>query len=229
MKRPDLHAINGEDRPPDAPFARPSICLISALTVADFIDPDLITEAHANTGAQLGILTLAAILREQGFHPHVVNLDDLFYDFIRRDQVEPTEGKSLNGGTPANEQTGPGPDPSEFFFPFVARHLRLLSFDIYGFSSICSSYPLTLRLALETKRLKPETRVILGGPAGVRRRSCHPAGLSVHRCHRARRSRSQLPRTLAAARQRRRRLGRCSGDNFQARERGDSKPQRSGY
>jgi radical SAM superfamily enzyme YgiQ (UPF0313 family) len=40
----------------------------------------------------------------------------------------------------------------------------LLCFDVFGFSSICSSYPLTLRLAREAKRLNPEARIILGGP-----------------------------------------------------------------
>lgn len=149
------HMLNGEDMLAKAPLERPSVCLVSALTVADFIDPDLITSAHQNTGAQLGILTLAAILRQHGFHPHVVNLDDLFYDFIGRDHV---------GGKKTSDMTEPGPDLSRFFFPFVAHHLQSLSFDIFGFSSICSSYPLTLRLTQETRRLNPYTTVILGGP-----------------------------------------------------------------
>ena len=47
----------------------PSICFITALTVADFIDADLIVDAHAKTGAQLGVLTLAALMRRQGYEP----------------------------------------------------------------------------------------------------------------------------------------------------------------
>jgi radical SAM superfamily enzyme YgiQ (UPF0313 family) len=164
MKKPDLHAINGDWMPPDTSFEKKSICLVSALTVADFIDPDLITEAHANTGAQLGILTLAAILREQGFQPHVVNLDDLFYDFIERDQVKPGSNSKSPSGVATSKTARSDHDPAEFFFPFVVRHLQSLSFDVFGFSSICSSYPLTLRLAQETRRLNPETKVILGGP-----------------------------------------------------------------
>lgn len=165
MTKQALHTVNGEDVLPCASPGGPSICLISALTVADFIDPDLITETHANTGAQLGILTLAAILREQGFRPHIVNLDDLFYEFIGRDHVKPlTNGKPSNGGPSANEVTASDRNHSEFFFPFVARHLQSLSFDIFGFSSICSAYPLTLRLALEVRRLNPESKIILGGP-----------------------------------------------------------------
>jgi radical SAM superfamily enzyme YgiQ (UPF0313 family) len=122
------------------------VCLITALTVADFIDPDLIAHAHANTGAQLGVLTLAALLRDQGFTPLVVNLDDLFFDFVARDVNSP-------------DQTLP-----EFFFPFVARHLQTLSSDVFGLSSICSSYPLTLRLAREIKRVNSHRTIIIGGP-----------------------------------------------------------------
>jgi radical SAM superfamily enzyme YgiQ (UPF0313 family) len=123
-----------------------TVCLVTALTVADFIDPELSTEAHTKTGAQLGVLTLAALLRNEGFVPHVVNLDDLFFAFIKRDDF------SFE------------PESSDLFFPFVAEHLKSLSFDIFGFSSICSSYPLTLRLAQEVKLFKPDAKVILGGP-----------------------------------------------------------------
>ncbi len=160
MKKPDLHTINGDDieRPSDGP----SICLITALTVADFIDPDLIADAHANTGAQLGVLTLAALLRERGFKPIVVNLDDLFFDFVRCDKSRPSlKGKVPNdAGAPRETEE----NSSAFFFPFVVQHLRTLSSDIFGLSSICSSYPLTLRLAQEIKRMNSRAKIILGGP-----------------------------------------------------------------
>jgi radical SAM superfamily enzyme YgiQ (UPF0313 family) len=123
-----------------------TVCLITALTVADFIDPELSTEAHTKTGAQLGVLTLAALLREEGFKPHVLNLDDLGLSFIKRDEY------TLD------------PKCSGLFFSFVIEQLQSLSFDVFGFSSICSSYPLTLRLAQEVKRRGPQAKVILGGP-----------------------------------------------------------------
>jgi hypothetical protein len=72
--------VKDAGRKPEGPAHRQSVCLITALTVADFFDRDLIIDAHANTGAQLGILTLAALLREQGLNPTVLNLDDLFYE-----------------------------------------------------------------------------------------------------------------------------------------------------
>lgn len=147
---------------PDELASRPSICLITALTVADFIDRDLIIDAHANTGAQLGILTLASLLRQDGLYPAVLNLDDLFYEFIEQDGKRSLltdriaalseEGKAYDGTLPS------------FFFPFVAAHLRSQSFNIFGLSSICSSYPLTLRLAQEIRRTNPDAVIILGGP-----------------------------------------------------------------
>ena len=130
-----------------------SICLVTALTVSDFIDPDLTADAHANTGAQLGVLTLAALLRRQKYVPRVINLDDLFFEFVRLDRSRP----SINQETPRSEA-------AETFFSYVARHLPASGFDVYGLSSICSSYPLTLRLAQEIRRLNPNATIILGGP-----------------------------------------------------------------
>ena len=120
-----------------------TVCLVTALTVADFIDPELIAQAHVRTGAQLGVLALAARLREHGFVPLIVNLDDLFFSFVRQRKM----GQS-----------------GELFFPFAAAHLRECSADVFGLSSICNSYPLTLRLAGEIRRLNPQATIVLGGP-----------------------------------------------------------------
>jgi radical SAM superfamily enzyme YgiQ (UPF0313 family) len=130
------------------------ICLVTALSVSDFIDPDLTAGANADTGAQLGVLTLAALLRRQNYKPTVINLDDLFFEFVRGDNSRPSLKR--------NRLTGS--QPGETFFSFVARHLPSDSFDVYGLSSICSSYPLTLRLAQEIRRLNPHATIILGGP-----------------------------------------------------------------
>ncbi|HET6979091.1 MAG TPA: radical SAM protein [Pyrinomonadaceae bacterium] len=119
------------------------ICLVTALTVSDFIDPELTAGAHANTGAQLGVLTLAALLRRQNYKPTIINLDDLFFEYV--------DWRS-------------GSKPAETFFSFIARRLPATGFDVYGLSSICSSYPLTLRLAQEIRKLNPDARIILGGP-----------------------------------------------------------------
>jgi len=132
-----------------------SICLVTALTVSDFIDPDLTAGANSNTGAQLGVLTLAALLRREGYDPYIVNLDDLFFEFVRLDTTRPS----------INRDTRVAPlQPSESFYSFVVRQLPAQSFDVVGLSSICGSYPLTLRLAQEIRRTNPQAKIILGGP-----------------------------------------------------------------
>ncbi len=170
MKNLDLHQIAGKraralDESKDEPNL--SICLITALSVIDFIDPELSSRGQTNTGANMGILTLAAILREAGFKPHIVNLDSLFISFIEGEgrptaelEEQAIPASAVNGGRA--DFSAPG--QSNRFFPFVVKHLKSLSFDVFGFSSICGSFPLTLRLAREVKRLNPNARIILGGP-----------------------------------------------------------------
>src|SRR6185503_15702356 len=132
-----------------------SICLVTALTVSDFIDPDLTAGANSNTGAQLGVLTLAALLRQQAYDPCIVNLDDLFFEFVRLDPARPS----------INRDAGVAPLTSlESFYSFVVRHLPAESFDVVGLSSICSSYPLTLRLAQQIRQTNQQAKIILGGP-----------------------------------------------------------------
>jgi radical SAM superfamily enzyme YgiQ (UPF0313 family) len=120
------------------------ICLTSALTISDFVEPQLtLSAASTYTGPQLGVLSLAAALFDKGRDPHLVDVDQLFLEYLRG-----LEGQSSFDG----------------FFTHVVRHLENLSFDIFGFSSICSSYPLTLRLAREVKRFHPQAQIIVGGP-----------------------------------------------------------------
>jgi radical SAM superfamily enzyme YgiQ (UPF0313 family) len=133
-----------------------SVCFVTALTVSDFIDPELTAGANSNTGAQLGVLTLAALLRRQAYHPCIVNLDDLFFEFVSLDKTRPSINR--NGGVARLTE------PAESFFSFVSRHLPTQRFDVFGLSSICGSYPLTLRLAQEIRRTNPEAKIILGGP-----------------------------------------------------------------
>lgn len=122
------------------------ICLISPPTLTDFTE-QRVAESEALRlileHAPLGILSLAAVLEERGCTPHVVDLNRLYYDYAAsRDSHE---------------------DGSEFF-SHAARHLEELSFDVFGFSTICSSYPLTLRLARRVKQAHPGATVVLGGP-----------------------------------------------------------------
>src|SRR3954447_11258631 len=99
-----------------------SVCLVTALTVSDFIDPDLTAGANSNTGAQLGILTLAALLRQQAYDPCIVNLDDLFFEFVRLDDTRPSINRNKGIAPLAQSQ------PAESFFSFVTKHLSAESF-----------------------------------------------------------------------------------------------------
>jgi len=123
------------------------VCLISPPTVTEFSGGEHIEEREAvrliAEYAPLGILSLAAVLDAQGVEPHVIDLNWLHYEYLTRD-VGRREGLS--------------------FSAHAARSLESLDFDIFGFGSICSSYPLTLRLAREVRRSHPSAKIILGGP-----------------------------------------------------------------
>src|SRR5215813_12441316 len=134
MKTPAPHEANRCDLVHERLSAR-SICLVTALTVSDFIDPDLTAAAHSPTGAQLGVLTLAALLRQRGYEPFIINLDDLFFDFVRADKSRPRINRNAEDGDTAPITEA---DPQELFFSFVAKHLPTEGFDIFGLSTICS-------------------------------------------------------------------------------------------
>jgi radical SAM superfamily enzyme YgiQ (UPF0313 family) len=119
------------------------VCFVSALTTADFGDSELTLGLdQKDTGPPLGVLSLAAVLCERGINVQFVNLNKLFFDFIKTDEND---------------------KPSDLL-TFVVQNLESLSFDILGLSTICSSYPLTLRIAREVKRFHPNIQIILGGP-----------------------------------------------------------------
>ncbi|HEV2691061.1 MAG TPA: cobalamin-dependent protein, partial [Bryobacteraceae bacterium] len=120
------------------------VCLVGAPTAHE-IDDRAMGEAEAlrviAEHAPLGVLSLAAVLEERGLCPEVVDLNRLYYDFRRKN------GK--------NEHD---------FSRYAASYFRDRQFDFVGFSSVCSSYPITLRIACEVKRQQPASVVAFGGP-----------------------------------------------------------------
>jgi radical SAM superfamily enzyme YgiQ (UPF0313 family) len=147
----------------------PTVCFVTPLSLADFVDPDLtIKGSRYIMAGNVGILTLAARLTEQGYKVRVLNLDQLFLQFLGEGRAG-ASGITKDGGsdtapadcTPVGAVGSPSP---EAFFQFVLEHLKVLAFDIFGFGSICSSYPMTIRLARETKMLHPGVPIIVGGP-----------------------------------------------------------------
>ncbi|MBR0824379.1 B12-binding domain-containing radical SAM protein [Bradyrhizobium manausense] len=122
------------------------MCLVGPPTVTDFEDPE-VAESEAirliAEHAPIGVLSLAAVLERHGVAPQIVDLNRLYYAYLR-----------------APGEAAAKPD----FCSYVAAELDKLDFDVLGFSSICSSYPLTIRIAQDMKRRRPDVPIIFGGP-----------------------------------------------------------------
>src|ERR1051325_12216154 len=98
------------------------ICLISAPTA---------NQLHAALGE----------LEAEGLQPEVVDLNRVYYNWVRE---------------PDHAQTD--------FCSYAENYFAARDFDVFGFSTVCSSYPLTLRIADAVKRVHPESVIVLGGP-----------------------------------------------------------------
>ena len=120
------------------------VCLMNPLTMIDFGDTDLTLSVNKIDAMSppLGVLSLAAVLCDRGIAPQVVNINKLFLDFF------------INNGDCGSSD----------FLAFIIHHIESLSFDILGLSTRCNSFPLTIRIAREVKKLHPNVKIILGGP-----------------------------------------------------------------
>ncbi len=119
------------------------LCLVSAPTATDFDTPDLAESEYIKLLAEhapVGILSLAAVLEREGTYSQIIDLNEWYYQYLR------------------------SRDDSVDFCAFAGDKLQDYSFDVIGFSTICSSYPLTLRIAECVKRANPASFVVLGGP-----------------------------------------------------------------
>lgn len=119
------------------------VCLVSSPTVTDFEDRT-IAESSAirliGENAPLGILSLAAVLDKASIEVEIVDLNQWYYRFV------------MDENTSAD------------FAQYVTSGLTKLEFDVLGFGTISSSYPLTLRIATALKRALPRAVIVLGGP-----------------------------------------------------------------
>jgi len=121
------------------------ICLIYAPTSGEFIDPvefnsDLIRSETCSP--QLGILGLAAITEKLGCVTTIYDPNRAFFRFADAEG----EAQILE------------------FAEFAARQIGAIDADVYGFGSICSAYPLTLRIAKRVKEIHPDSTILIGGP-----------------------------------------------------------------
>ena len=121
------------------------LSLVTAPIATDFEDLSEVANRQVRrfrASTQLGILSLAATLEQVSATPYLANLDRLYYTYL--DEF--------------------GPRGPKDFPAWVAPLIVSSGADIYGFSSICSSYPLTIRIAECVKRERPDCTILLGGP-----------------------------------------------------------------
>jgi radical SAM superfamily enzyme YgiQ (UPF0313 family) len=121
------------------------ICFVAAPTIPEFEGTIKTRDQGAcltPPTAPLGILSLAAILEEKQFPVRLVDLNRLFLDWLSKD----------------------GSAPEGPFFPSAVDELVGVHADVYGFGSISSTYPLTVRLAREVRRAHPRALILFGGP-----------------------------------------------------------------
>lgn len=117
-------------------------CLVSAATVNESRSMDDLT-GEQRERIPLGVLCLASVLQREGIATDVVDLDRLYLDWLG-----PDDGDREN---------------RDFSF-FAAARIARADVRLFGFSSICSSYPLTCRIAAVLKRLRPDVQIVFGGP-----------------------------------------------------------------
>jgi radical SAM superfamily enzyme YgiQ (UPF0313 family) len=127
------------------------VCLISAPTANQF-NGRAMGEAEAarimGELAPVGVLSLAAVLEAKGLQPKVVDLNRVYYDWLQK---------------PNRNQSNAETDFCTFAGDYFASR-DFADFDFFGFSTVCSSYPLTIRIAAEVKRAHRDSVVVLGGP-----------------------------------------------------------------
>lgn len=121
------------------------VCLINAPTSCEFIDPHEFKSElvrRDSCAPQLGILNLAAQAEALGCITTIYDSNRAFFRFA--DAVG--ESQILE------------------FAEFAARQIGALDADVFGFGSICSAYPLTLRIARRVKEIRPDSTILIGGP-----------------------------------------------------------------
>ena len=119
------------------------VCLVSAPTITEY---NSVNEWSSNKvrfaalQSYLGILNLAAVLEGIGDRPSIIDANGAYLRFV--------------------EEVGSSAD----FANFLGVEIVENSADLYGFGSICSTYPLTVRIAESVKKLRPNSTIVFGGP-----------------------------------------------------------------
>ena len=121
------------------------ICLVNAPTGTEFSDPSEYNNEVIRRESclpQLGILSLAAVTERRGYETTIYDCNRAFFHFAD------TAGETQLG----------------LFAEEAALQIAAAGADVYGFGSICSGYPLTVRLGRLVKTLRPDATIVFGGP-----------------------------------------------------------------
>jgi radical SAM superfamily enzyme YgiQ (UPF0313 family) len=122
------------------------VCLVAPPTLEDF-DEGPVTQTESSVAlvehSPIGILSLASILESRGITPWVFDLNRLHFECSWPDRFYYRKVD---------------------FCALAVSELRDSDFDILGLSTMCSTYPLSLRIACELKKARPELIIVLGGP-----------------------------------------------------------------
>lgn len=121
-------------------------CLITAPTITEYRSRAELASPAVQRAAlqpQLGVLGVAAIFESLGDSPQLVDVNLEWARFT-------------NMGTGDGHLAG--------FVDHIADLATRSNADLYGFSSICSTYPLSLRIAAAIKALRPWAVILFGGP-----------------------------------------------------------------
>jgi hypothetical protein len=122
-----------------------NVCLVNAPTAAEFGDDiELNSELvrQITLEPQLGILSLAAVLELRGDRVQIVDLNRAYF------HLADAAGSSTLGE----------------FAEVAASIIAAQDADVFGFTSICSSYPLTIRIAQAVKAIRSDSIIVFGGP-----------------------------------------------------------------
>lgn len=120
-------------------------CLITAPTVTEFRSREELMGEAVQLAAgqpQLGVLTVAAVLESCGIRPAIIDANSAYLKF-----AEAPDRLKLDS-----------------FAQYLAELAVQSNADLYGFSSICSTYPLSIRVSQAVKKLRPYSMVLFGGP-----------------------------------------------------------------
>lgn len=122
------------------------VCLLASPTLDDLDDGPLARSEVVRAIAEhapLGVLSLAAVLEGRGIVPLILDLNRLHFEHS-------------------------WPDRRRYrrvdFCAFTLQEVSAVQFDVMGLSTMCSTYPLSIRIAREVKRMRPGVPIVLGGP-----------------------------------------------------------------